>query len=281
MRNAARAAYSAVLNALPDRLAVSLLHYRMVGSWPNLDRPQTFNEKIQYRKLTDRDLRLPIMADKIAVKGVVSDRLGAGWITPTLWSGDRLEPAALDQTGPVVLKSSHGSRQIAFIDNPADADFAALQRQSDKWLAEPYAKHAREWLYSRITPRLLVEPFIGEAGTPPDDYKLYVFAGRVHYIQVDTGRFAEHRRAFFDRDWNRQPFTSAFPAEVRPLARPRSLAAMIEGAEALGRDFPFVRIDLYEIAGRPRFGEATFYPESGGGRFDPPEYDAKLGALWP
>lgn len=55
---------------------------------------------------------------------------------------------------------------------------------------------------------------------------------------------------------------------------------MIEGAEALAHDLDFVRIDFYEIDGRPRFGEMTFYPGSGLDPFDPAELDIIMGALW-
>ena len=39
-------------------------------------------------------------------------------------------------------------------------------------------------------------------------------------------------------------------------------------------------VDFYEIDGRPRFGEMTFHPMGDVARFDPPEYDAIIGALW-
>jgi hypothetical protein len=55
---------------------------------------------------------------------------------------------------------------------------------------------------------------------------------------------------------------------------------MIAGAEVLARGFPFVRVDFYEIDGRPRFGEMTFYPQSGNFRM-PREYDLQVGAMWP
>ncbi|HCB74662.1 MAG TPA: hypothetical protein DEP91_00545, partial [Sphingomonas bacterium] len=61
---------------------------------------------------------------------------------------------------------------------------------------------------------------------------------------------------------------------------PAALARMIEGAETLGAGFDFVRVDLYDIAGTPRFGELTFYPGSGLDRFDPPSLDRLLGRLW-
>jgi hypothetical protein len=51
-------------------------------------------------------------------------------------------------------------------------------------------------------------------------------------------------------------------------------------AETLSEGMSFVRVDFYEINRTPRFGEMTFYPETGMGRFDPPEYDAIIGKLW-
>ena len=56
---------------------------------------------------------------------------------------------------------------------------------------------------------------------------------------------------------------------------------MIEAAEILAEDFPFVRTDFYEVNSIPKFGEMTFYPQSGLDPFDPPEWDFKLGRLWP
>ena len=55
---------------------------------------------------------------------------------------------------------------------------------------------------------------------------------------------------------------------------------MIDAASRLGRDFDFVRVDLYAIAGEPRFGELTFYPGSGLDRFSPDSLDTMLGERW-
>ncbi len=52
----------------------------------------------------------------------------------------------------------------------------------------------------------------------------------------------------------------------------------MEAAELLGKDFPFVRVDLYDCGNEPRFGELTFWPEGGLCRFSPASYDAELGA---
>jgi TupA-like ATPgrasp len=55
---------------------------------------------------------------------------------------------------------------------------------------------------------------------------------------------------------------------------------MLAAAETLSEGMSFVRVDFYEINGTPRFGEMTFYQGAGLEPFDPPEYDAIIGALW-
>ena len=52
---------------------------------------------------------------------------------------------------------------------------------------------------------------------------------------------------------------------------------MIELAEKLSQDISFARIDFYQIDDRPYFGEITLYPGGGWERFDPKEWDVKLG----
>lgn len=52
---------------------------------------------------------------------------------------------------------------------------------------------------------------------------------------------------------------------------------MIELAEKLSNKNPFVRIDFYYINNTIYFGEITFYPASGFGRFVPNEWDETLG----
>lgn len=43
-------------------------------------------------------------------------------------------------------------------------------------------------------------------------------------------------------------------------SRPNSFEKMVEIARVLSKPFPFVRVDFYEIAGKPVFSELTFTP---------------------
>ena len=254
------------------RIAITYVwrHHRL----PDLGQPRRFTEFVQHRKLHDRDPRLPVCSDKVAAKAFVADRLGPDWITPTLWQGSEL-PQEPVWPLPFVVKSRHGCNQRAFVRSSHD-DWSAVRRRSARWMNRPYGLWLDEWLYSRIPLGLLVEPFVGSNGTLPLDYKLYVFGGTVACIQVHLERETRHRWMLFDRDWRR---FSAPTSDADP-ARPGSLDQMIAAAETLAQGFDFVRVDFYEIAGAPRFGEMTFYPGSGLDPFDPPDIDVQLGALW-
>ncbi|MBI0476984.1 hypothetical protein D9601_16650 [Sphingomonas sp. MA1305] len=241
---------------------------------PRLDAPSLFTELVQHRKLHDRDPRLGALVDKVIVKAWVAQQLGQKWVTPTLWTGSAL-PALPPWPRPFVVKSRHGCRQHAFV-RTGDEDWAAIRRGARRWMRGTYGRWLDEWAYSGLTPGLLVEPFIGKNGVLPIDYKFFVFAGHVAYIQVHLGREHDHRWILLDRDWRR---VSARTSDPDP-APPRALAAMIVAAEALGREFPFVRVDLYATGGHPRFGEMTFYPGSGLDPFAPVSLDARLGTDW-
>ena len=251
---------------------------RLVYGWRHrrrlrLAHPRLFTEWVQWRKLADRDPRMPVLADKLRVKAVVADALGARWVTPTCWAGTRL-PDEAPWPLPFVVKSRHGCRQVAIVRDLAE--WPAVRARALRWLERGYGNWLDEWAYRDIPRGLLVEPFIGDATAAPHDYKFYVFGGRAAFIQVHVDREADHRWIVLDRDW--QP-AAGCAARWRPV-RPLALAEMIAAAERLGAPFEFVRIDLYALADGPRFGEISFYPGSGLDAFDPPSLDAEMGALW-
>ncbi|MGY4396300.1 hypothetical protein ACVWZA_001473 [Sphingomonas sp. UYAg733] len=237
-----------------------------------LNAPTLFTELVQQRKLYERDRRLPVLADKIAAKAIAAEMLGAAWVVPTLWAGTIL-PDTPCWHGQCVIKSRHGCNQTIFV-RDGRRDWPAVVARANTWLEKPYGLWLDEWLYRHIPRGILVEPFIGTAGNLPVDYKFYVFGGQTAFVQVHLDREHAHRWIVHDRDW--RPIRGG-RSEV---ARPSALNAMIEAAEEMGRGFDFVRVDFYQPADQPLFGEMCFYPGSGLDPFDPPELDAMMGALW-
>ena len=49
---------------LNDETYIKLKYYSRFGKFPNLNNPQTFNEKLQWLKLHDRDDKYTILVDK-------------------------------------------------------------------------------------------------------------------------------------------------------------------------------------------------------------------------
>jgi hypothetical protein len=97
-------------------------------------------------------------------------------------------------------------------------------------------------------------------------------------VQVDTGRFGDHRRRLYTPDWTPVDVVEdVAPGPVTPP--PASLPRMLEIASALGAAFDFIRVDLYDVAGEVWFSELTPYPGGGLDRFDP-ALDELLGSWW-
>lgn len=239
----------------------------------HLHAPQRFTEWVQHRKLHDRDPRLPGLVDKVAVKELVASVLGSDWVIPTLWQGHVLPdqpPAPL----PLVVKARHGCGHVAFVRTPAE--WKAAYSLAAGWDRVRYGRWLDEWAYADVPPGLLIEPYLGSSDDLPIDYKLFVFGGRVAFVQVHLERATAHRWIVMDRDWVRASPPTRDPDPDRPSA----LARLIAGAERLGRGHEFLRIDCYEVAGNPLFGEVTVYPGSGLLPVVPASLDRNMGALW-
>ena len=261
---------AAALARLRVRLCYLFRHQKRL----DLQAPTTFNELVQRRKLQNRDVRMVTLADKVAVKAHVADAIGAEWVIPTIWHGTQL-PEQPDWPRPFVIKSRHGSNQNIYV-RDHDLDWTSMRRRAAIWGRRPYGQWLDEWLYAHIPRGILVEPFIGQEGQLPTDYKIFVFGGTARYVQVHLDREDAHRWIVFDRDWSR---VSAPTSDIDP-APPKALSRMLDAAETLARGFNFVRVDFYEVGGKPLFGEMTFYPGSGLDKFNPISLDAEFGRHW-
>lgn len=191
-------------------------------------RPRRFTDWIQWRKLYDRDPRMPAFADKVAVKRHVAETLGEEWVTPTLFEANHL-PETAAWAAPFVVKSRHGCNQRAFV-RTGDEDWGAIRAAAQRWVRGPYGQLLDEWLYEHVPTGVLVEPFIGPGGALPIDYKIYVFSGRAACVKVDRDREHGHWRSIHDLDW--RPIWSPPGEELLPP--PQSLGAGYTGKTSIG-----------------------------------------------
>ena len=113
------------------------------------------------------------------------------------------------------------------------------------------------------------------------DYKFFCFGGKVRFFKIDYGRFHQHYANYYSPEGELLPFgESDFPPQSSHVEQmPENLCMMIQTAEKLSEGHKFLRVDLYSISGKIYFGELTFYPAGGLGKFTPDGYDLKIGNL--
>jgi hypothetical protein len=263
----------------PDRYIQVSQFRAKFGRDPNLETPATFNEKIHWLMLHYRLPEMTRLADKYEVRTHVAARVG-DWLLNELY-GVWEDWSTLDFNrlpDSFVLKVTSGSGQNIICRDKSLLDFERARRQLREWMKQNEYRVGREWAYKDIRPRVICEKFLtDDEGHIPCDYKLFCFHGEPRFVQVDTDRFTNHRRDLFDLEWKLLPFQYSYPATDAPISKPRQLETMVSLARALSEGFPFVRVDFYSMGERVVFGEMTWYPEGGLGRFHPEEYDLEVG----
>lgn len=73
-----------IKDMIPDSVYLKIRFKKSMGYPLNLKEPKTFNEKLQWLKLYNRNPEYTTMVDKYAVKKYISEKIGAEYIIPTL-----------------------------------------------------------------------------------------------------------------------------------------------------------------------------------------------------
>lgn len=249
-------------------------YFRFVGRLPNYVRPVFYSEKLQWRKLFDRNPLYPIFCDKLAVRDYVNERVPGVRMANILWSGaDPYEIPFDSLPDRYVVKPSHRSGDVYFVLSPADAKRETIIALCHRWFRRRYGRGVREWAYKDLKGQILVEEMLE---TDPGmersrDFRFHVFDGTVCLIVVDFADLSSTERKvvgidnFYDRAWNEMPFRRLRDEmlELKPITRPECLDQMIAAAEALGKGVDYIRADFYLIGDEFYFSEITIYPGSG------------------
>lgn len=255
---------------------------RRHGHFPRIISPRSFSEKVLWRILFDRRELLRTAADKLAARQYALEKLGPDFLPDLYFVTDQPEAIPFDSLpDKFVIKPAHASGCVNLVANKHLVDYGAIIDQCREWLRRNYFYSVREWAYRTVTPRILVEEFLGdESGAPPMDFKFFVFGGRVRLIQVHANRFTNHQILLLDPDWRKLEVRRSQPPIEAEVPRPKGLADMIDAAERLGRGIDFVRTDFYDLGGRTVFGEMTMTPGAAMSRFIPSSFDYELGRYW-
>lgn len=266
---------------LPSERYLKYLYKLQMGKELNLDNPQSFNEKLQWLKLYDRNPLYTTLVDKYAVRGYIKEKLGEEYLIPLVGgpyaSVDEIDFDRLPDQ--FVLKCTHDSASVIICRDRNTFDIAAAKKKLNKALKVNYFYVGREWPYKNVKPQIIAEKYmVDESGVDLKDYKIFNFAGKPKIIQVDYDRFVEHKRNLYTTDWEYIEAAIQYPSDSDYIIRkPEVLDEMLDLAGRLSAGMPHVRTDFYCIDGRVYFGEFTFYPECGIGEFMPEQLGIKMG----
>ena len=282
LRKVAHALIRPLKLVLADRELIRLKFRYRFGKSLNLENPRTFNEKIQWIKLYDRDPLMTLYADKYEIRKVVENKIGRHILNElygVFESVDEIDFDSLPES--FVLKASHGCEWNIIVKNKSVLDRKKAKKKMRKWLATNYYTRKREWAYKHIKPRIVCEKYMENKDGSLIDYKFFCFNGIPRFIQIHLDRYTGHKRTFYTTQWQKLDLFMEKKGGDHyrgELSRPKSLTDMVEIARTLSESFTFARIDMYDVDGKAIFGEVTFYPGNGMKRFSPKSWDEKFGS---
>lgn len=246
----------------------------------NLKKPQTFNEKLQWIKLYDKNALMPQCCDKYAVREFVA-AAGCGEILNTLyWEGFDPEQIPYDTLPDrFVIKVTHGSTFNIIVKDKAKLNREETARKLKKWLKAKFIACYGEWFYGKVTPRIIVEQYLEDTQTADlMDYKIFCFNGEPKLVDVHSGRFDEHKRNIYDTNWNFLEEVHFKYAHGPLIPKPEQLAQMLAYARTLSKPFHHARVDFFLVNGQIYFGEITFTNGAGFDRITPYSFDKEMGS---
>ena len=257
---------------------------KVVDYKPDLDHPQTWNEKIQWLKLHYHNPLLTKCAFKYAVREYVKEKIGGQYLIPLLGVWDKPEDIDFDALPDAfALKVNWGSGQNIIVKDKNKFDRRRALAKLRKWM-RPAGNHyyyGLEWAYKDIKPLAIAEKYIEQFNGQVFDYKFFCFDGKPYCIYV--AQYDEKHNckiSFLDLNWNLMPVSYGKHQKVDgELKQPEKWQEMIDIARKLSAGFPFVRVDLYFVGGIVYFGELTFYPTSGYNPFHPFEANVQIGRM--
>lgn len=274
--------YERFTNIIPDPAFLRMAYFAFIGKRLNLDNPQTFNEKLQWLKLYNRRPEYTMMVDKYLVRDYIAKTIGEEYLIPLLgvWDDpDEIDFEALPNQ--FVLKCNHNSGLgMCICKDKSKLDIKKVREELRRGLKEDYYLTSREWPYKNVARKIICEKYMEDESGELKDYKFMAFDGDVKCSFVCSDRFSNDglHVTFYDNDWKMMPFERHYPRTATPLPRPLCFEEMKELASKLSKGVPFVRVDFYEIQGKPYFGELTFYPGSGFEKFSPESWDYTFGS---
>lgn len=270
-----------ILYKINPKLELKLLFRLKQGYKLNLKNPKTFNEKIQWIKLNDKNPLMTKCVDKYTVREYVESKNCKKILNELLWEGfDPEEIPYTELPDKFVIKVTHGSTFNIICTDKSKIDKEEVKRKLNKWLKEKFIPCYGEWFYGVEKPRIIIEKYI-ESKKGLKDYKVFCFNGEPKYIAVYSDRQENEKpcQEIYDLNWNLiKEHTNNYKLPKRYTKKPENLDEIIKYSKKLSKDFRHARIDFFNPDNNLIFGEITFTSSAGFGKFSSKEFAEEMGS---
>ena len=254
---------------------------------PNLDNPETLNEKILWLKLNDHSSLHTQCADKYTVRDFLKEKFGEEYLIPLLYVTDNWKDMILENipNEKCIIKATHTQGDMTIVRDKSQLDIKRLRYDAKCWLIRNLYYETQEWQYKNCKPRIIIEKLLlDKNGQIPNDYKLHFMNGKLEFVYCSVGRETVNKRNIYDAEWNPLYFSWVEPEKDASTIRGEEIPApptfneMKRIGSEIAKLFPYyVRVDFYDVDGKLYFGEITFHHGSGLDIFRPEKYDKIYG----
>ncbi len=246
----------------------------------NLNKPKTFNEKMQWLKLYHfpNNKTAVKCADKFSVRDYIIEKGYGDKLVPLLGSwnnGKEIDFSVLPEK--FVLKCSHGCAYNIVCIDKSQIDKKKTVKQLNRWLKEDFGRFNIEKHYSMIKNRKIIcEEFLGNSLI---DYKFFCFNGEPKYLYISKDLIHDRDAliGFYNLDGSKMALVREDYEDFDNVKFPSFFDEMKEMAASLCKDFSFVRVDFFIANNTYYFAELTFTPSACMMPFNPIEYDLLWG----
>lgn len=272
-----------LLSTIAPKYETQKLYEANFGYKNSYTNPVTINEKLQCLKFGEY-YNNPIITkciDKYRIREYLIEK-NLSELIPELY-GVYDAPQEINWNelpNQFVIKCNHGSGYNILCNDKSKINVEECKKKLCRWMKEEYWKEYCEVQYKFIQKKIIVEQYLGDNIYT---YKLYCYHGKPKVVYVSlNGENGEQDKYidFFDMEWNHLEVGLRrhlhYP-EPEKIQKPDSFERMKQIAEILSNDFPFVRVDLYDINGKVYISELTFIPTGGLMKLEPAGTDKRWG----
>ncbi len=269
---------------IPDKLYTNFRFLKHFGRFPNYGNPGSFNEKIQWLKLYDRNSLKTFCADKILVRKYAKEKIGEDICVPLLFHSDDLDDLTQEvlPDTPFVIKTNHDSGSVYVFDKKSDCNIEELKFLLKRHLDRNYFYKTREFQYKNIHRQFLIEKkLVSKDDNGLIEYDFHCSKGNILFLTYDNTKNKVRYRKVLNEDFTDAGFTYSYRSKTAEykgvLEKPMNYNLMVDYAKKLSEDFLYVRVDFFYVNDQIFLGELTFHPGSGLSRFFPDSFDYSMG----